>query len=271
MSLDEYLVLLLSDSNLPTGAFVASSALESYVQHGLIPTDSSASKAQGVLDFIRKSVNTYAALNLPFVSTAHAIVTSLQGRDGVQRVIGQLRELDALFESMVLNHVARRASTTQGVALMTLYERAFAEEGESGGEVPAMRSLVEQLRQSVRAGSTYGHLPIGFSVLTGALGLSLDRSQHLFLFLHARSLLSSAIRLNTVGPYVSHRLLLHDVRPLVVDALKASRHLKISSAAKKGSPTSVTEDEEEGPATTWPLGEILAARHDQLHSKIFNS
>lgn len=30
-------------------------------------------------------------------------------------------------------------------------------------------------------------------------------------------------------------------------------------------------NEEEGPATTWPLGEILAARHDQLHSRIFNS
>lgn len=26
-----------------------------------------------------------------------------------------------------------------------------------------------------------------------------------------------------------------------------------------------------GPATTWPLGEILAARHDLQHSRIFNS
>lgn len=30
--------------------------------------------------------------------------------------------------------------------------------------------------------------------------------------------------------------------------------------------------ESEGlPATTWPLGEILAARHDLQHSRIFNS
>lgn len=28
---------------------------------------------------------------------------------------------------------------------------------------------------------------------------------------------------------------------------------------------------ETGPATTWPLGEILAARHDMQHSRIFNS
>jgi urease accessory protein len=28
---------------------------------------------------------------------------------------------------------------------------------------------------------------------------------------------------------------------------------------------------EQLPATTWPLGEILSARHDLLHSRIFNS
>lgn len=97
-----------------------------------------------------------------------------------------------------------------------------------------------------------------------------ERSQHLFLFLHARSLLSSAIRLNTVGPYVSHRLLLHDVRPLVEESLLACRRLSLGGAASRD-PVPITEDDEDGPATTWPLGEILAARHDQLHSKIFNS
>ena len=28
---------------------------------------------------------------------------------------------------------------------------------------------------------------------------------------------------------------------------------------------------EKGPATTWPLGEVLVARHDLQHSRIFNS
>lgn len=32
-----------------------------------------------------------------------------------------------------------------------------------------------------------------------------------------------------------------------------------------------TEEAESGPATTWPLGEILMARHDLQHSRIFNS
>jgi len=32
-----------------------------------------------------------------------------------------------------------------------------------------------------------------------------------------------------------------------------------------------TRDAELGPATTWPLGELLTARHDMQHSRIFNS
>ena len=97
-------------------------------------------------------------------------------------------------------------------------------------------------------------------------------TQHLFLFLHARSLLSSAIRLNTLGPYVAHRLLLHDVRPLVEEALQSCQDMRVSADfTEDGKEWWEREEEDDGPATTWPLGEILAARHDQLHSKIFNS
>jgi hypothetical protein len=31
------------------------------------------------------------------------------------------------------------------------------------------------------------------------------------------------------------------------------------------------DEAESGPATTWPLGELLMARHDLQHSRIFNS
>ena len=32
-----------------------------------------------------------------------------------------------------------------------------------------------------------------------------------------------------------------------------------------------TKEAELGPATTWPLGELLMSRHDMQHSRIFNS
>jgi len=104
-----------------------------------------------------------------------------------------------------------------------------------------------------------------------------EASQHLYLFLHARSLLSSAIRLNTIGPYLSHRLLLHDVRPMVDRTMRVYGGNTNVSAHRmaQGRPLKQggfdEEEEDDGPATTWPLNEILNGRHDQLHSKIFNS
>ena len=94
-----------------------------------------------------------------------------------------------------------------------------------------------------------------------------DRTLHLHLFLHARSLLSAAVRLNTIGPYASQQLLLHVVRPIVdveFDSVKGIR-THLGEEAPSG------EGVVDGPATTWPLGEILASRHDLQHSRIFNS
>jgi len=90
--------------------------------------------------------------------------------------------------------------------------------------------------------------------------------------------------LNLIGPYLAHRLLLWDIRSLVDEA---TEHLVRSSrlGAKQEEET-VEEDwwendkewefvKEKGtprePVTTWPLGEIVASRHDQLFTKVFNS
>ncbi|KAG5220661.1 AFG1 ATPase-domain-containing protein [Salix suchowensis] len=89
--------------------------------------------------------------------------------------------------------------------------------------------------------------------------------QYLHLFLHARSLLSASVRLNEVGPYGAQQLLLHAVRPLVEAETSRCRNKK----------TGILDEEFDelnaGPATTWPLGEILAGRHDLQHSRIFNT
>lgn len=101
-----------------------------------------------------------------------------------------------------------------------------------------------------------------------------ERSQHLHIFLHARALLSASVRLNTVGPYAAQQLLLHVVQPMVDDAVQLSGNLRIrfspSEVSEEGDPE-LAGDEDDGPANTWPLGEILSSRHDQQHSRIFNS
>lgn len=98
----------------------------------------------------------------------------------------------------------------------------------------------------------------------------LERSQYLHLFLQARSVLSASVRLNIIGPYAAQQLLLHAVRPLVEDEMSRRKHLTTGLRAIKEH-TAPEDHALHGPAMTWPLGEILAARHDLQHSRIFNS
>ncbi|KAF8260623.1 hypothetical protein EI94DRAFT_1780454 [Lactarius quietus] len=217
---ESYLLLLLSDANLPTGSFVASAGLESTAAHALFRVPGP--PGSDILAFLRSSVDTYARSALPFTRDAHRVLDT---------ALAALTRLDALYDASTLNH-----------------NRAAA--------------LVAALKLRVRRGepdAPVGHLPICWGVLTGALGLT--RGAHLHLFLHARGVLSAAVRLNIVGPYAAQQLLLHAVRRLVDDALGSTAHL-VSGALGTN---------ERFPATTWPLGEILAARHDLLHSRIFNS
>lgn len=278
---ETYVLLLLADSNLPTGSFVASSGFESYGTHGFLSLSSASSAGKGraatagTVAFIQDSLHTYSRSALPFVSDAHCVVVDsfkdLKGKPeiGHDATIKKLLELDELYETMTLNHVAKRASKAQGVALLTLYAKGFACPSGLSDEDHLSKSLnvlIDRLKLMVRGEETHGHLPVCWGVLTGALGISLLRAQHLFLFLHARSLLSSAVRLNTIGPYSSQQLLLHSVKPLVEAEVSQNKDMCTGIFGDMHH-----NDADDRPATTWPLGEILAVRHDLQHSRIFNS
>ncbi|KAI9000784.1 hypothetical protein BD414DRAFT_404718 [Trametes punicea] len=296
---EAYILLLLSDSNLPTGSFVTSAGLESYVTHGFLtdlcsppsPIDSTApspDKMDYMTTFLRDSLSSYAHLALPFVLDSHLIVeASLRdpraSPDAIDHTLARLTELDELYETMTLNHVARRASKNQGVALLTLFSKGFSKPSlfrhlppSESNSIPEQQTraaaLVDQLKHLVRRGDTHGHLPVCWGVLTAALGLSHERSQFLHLFLQARGLLSASVRLNTIGPYAAQQLLLHAVRPVVDSEMSRCKHLTTGSLASQGNAEEESEDDIlHGPATTWLLGDILAARHDLQHSRIFNS
>ncbi|KAJ7228331.1 hypothetical protein GGX14DRAFT_612237, partial [Mycena pura] len=298
-SQETYLLLLLSDSNLPTGSFVASSGLESFLKHGfgaapsppqITPSPSSSIKLDTIATFVRDSLATYAPSALPFVSDAHAITSQLlRGGAGAEEprtlTLAALARLDALYECMTLNHVARRASAAQGVALLSLYTKGFVRPRglSQASSVPEavdderMLALVDAFKRMVRRGGedggTYGHLPVCWGVLCGALGLSLDRTQHLHLYLHARALLSAAVRLNAIGPYAAQQLLLHAVGGLVDAEIRKCARLRTGMLHDEddSNPSASWDDTRDGPTNTWPLGEILAARHDLQHSRIFNS
>ncbi|THV08309.1 hypothetical protein K435DRAFT_641339 [Dendrothele bispora CBS 962.96] len=272
---ETYLLLLLSDSNLPTGSFVASSGLESYITHAFGSRDA----YERTVSFMHDSLASYTRSALPFVSDAHQLVShyrnNLTNHDR-SNTLSILRSLDDLYETMTLNHVARRASKSQGVALLSLYSKGFSRKPTSTSTsvdadddevVARISDLVTQFKLCVRKEATHGHLPICWGILTAALGLSLERSQYLHIFLQARSLLSASVRLNEIGPYGAQQILLHSARPLIISQLDKCKELR-TGVLDGDNPADETAN---GPANTWPLGELLAIRHDLLHSRIFNS
>jgi urease accessory protein len=180
---ETFILLVLSDSSLPTGSFVASSGLESYFKHGfpsLFP-----SSEHALVSFIRQSLPTYARSALPFVTDAHRIISAAKDS---YTTLTRLLALDQLYEASNLNHVARRASTSQGVALLTLFSKGLSKppihadifkDGSSPSQQSSLlSSLVGEFKLLVRREETPGHLPVCWGVLTGALDLSLGSHRY---------------------------------------------------------------------------------------------
>lgn len=192
---EAYILLLLSDSNLPTGSFVASAGLESYVKHGFSSVPGSTTTT-----FLRDNLASYAHSALPFVTDAHRIVARFKSmtatsdveqiaengdrevEDDLERTVQELAALDDLYDTMTLNHVARRASKSQGVALLTLFSKGFSRppgfpvipntEAEDVQEL-RIAGLLERFKLMVRKEEAHGHLPTCWGALTAGLGLTL--------------------------------------------------------------------------------------------------
>ncbi|CAO1635817.1 unnamed protein product [Parajaminaea phylloscopi] len=360
----DVLLWLLSDSNLPTGGFVASSGLEAYYVHGFLHHASPRPDKRGAqsstdriaaatVDFLRASLTSYASSALPFLLDAHRRVTAwsrglsqdgekvncndrTEAHDGVDCLdscLQDLTDLDEAYQSFALNHVLRRASKAQGMALLTLYSKSFARsslgqrgscadddpEAVSSEQAQPCDRLIEGLRKRVRFAAAQGraphaHLPVCWGVLTAALSVEAQDAVSLHLFLQARAIISSSIRLNTVGPYMAHSILMFEVRTIVAEVLgqvpwvrdataSPLRHPDRGPAALEG-PTAGAppgglpcreendfdrdwnwdddgawsaeerhswQENIRSPVNQWPLGEIIQARHDVLHSRLFNS
>ena len=79
-----------------------------------------------------------------------------------------------------------------------------------------------------------------------------DQTRRLFLFLHCRSIVSAAVRLNIVGPYGGQRLLtqLSERVDHAIDMYGGQSKVSFQ---------------------TNPLLDLLQNHHDRLYSKLFNS
>jgi len=214
-------VLQLADSGFPTGGFAHSGGLEAAMQQGEVRG------REGLERFVRELLWQTGHGVLPLLSEAW-------------REPSLLESLDARAEAFLTNHVANRASRTQGRAFLDTCARIFPEP-------------VEPLRRSARAaGLRYHHAPL-FGAVLRALDIELPDAQQLALSLPLRGTLSAAVRLGIVGTHESHQLQ-NQCAPLLDEVLEACAGLGLESLSQ-----------------TSPLVDLLGSTHDRLYSRLFQS
>lgn len=215
-------ILQLADSGFPAGGFAHSAGLEAAFRHG------EASTARQLDAWLRSHLWNVGHASLPFVAAAHAEPECLEA-------------LDARVDAALLNHVANRASRTQGRAFVSTCARVFDE--------CAMGPFLSK----ARARKTCAHFAPVFGATLKVLGVARRDTLALYLYLALRGVTSAAIRLGIVGPHEAQRLQ-GAMRPTLDSVLSRCEPLRPSEVA-----------------TVAPLLDIMGATHDGIYSRLFQT
>jgi urease accessory protein len=218
----DWRLLQIADSGFPIGGFAHSSGLEAALHVG------EAGTADRLDDYLRAHLLNVGNASLPFVAAAHD-----EPRD--------VWALDALLDVQLTNHVANRASRTQGRALLATCARVFDE------------PLIAALATRARSREVPAHLAPMFGAALAALSVARHDALALHLLLALRGVASAAVRLGAVGPHEAQRL--------------QSRHAPTIDAVIAEC-AGLRPDEA---ASAAPLHDIFGAMHDQLCARLFQS
>ncbi|USP78700.1 putative urease accessory protein UreF-like [Curvularia clavata] len=238
-------LLLLADSALPLGSFAFSSGLESYLAHHKPPTPS-ASQLPAFDTFLRLSLSTLASTSLPYVFAGY-------------RNPEQIETLDNDFDASTPCTVARRASIAQGRALLAVWDRSFQAQYSNSDRhtskdtaVKVLTSFSAALRTSEHVNA---HLAPLWGLITSILHVPLQQAAYLFLFSHARTVVSAAVRASVMGPYQAQAVL-----------ASADVQERIRGLVNEGWDRTV-----EDAGQSVPVMDLWVGRHEKLYSRIFNS
>jgi urease accessory protein len=241
--MDDVRVWQLVDSAFPTGAFAHSLGLESAWHHGELAT------RDDLRRFVEATILQAASGTLPLVDAAH-------------RDPGRLAEWDALNDVFLANAVANRASRQQGRTLMASAVRIFASSTldalaarvapTSNFQAPTSKEVPTSNSQTPTAARCAHVAPVTGAVF-GALGVSLETTQRVVLFIASRGVLSAAVRLGVTGSYEAQRL----------QAECAAWSATVQARHRGAGPDDL--------AQTAPVIDIIQGAHDRLYSRLFQS
>ncbi|WOL08999.1 urease accessory protein F isoform X1 [Canna indica] len=176
----------LMDSVLPTGGFAHSYGLEAAVQTQFVtsPLD--------LKPYIVQVLENTGSLLLPFVYCAY-----------ISPDIANWSKLDKLLEATLTNEVSRKASASQGSALLRVAASVYL-------EVPSLKRMRDAYLGS---GTAYFHHAPIFGLICGLLGFDSNTCQKMYLFTTMRDVISAATRLNLIGP-LGASVLQHQLAPV---------------------------------------------------------
>jgi len=160
--------------------------------------------------------------------------------------------------------VARRASVAQGQALVTVWERSIREnyfgrgsekDGRHSEATQALKVFNTTFQKINKTKAPNAHLAPLWGLVTRAMDVSLQDAAYLFLFSHARTVVSAAVRANVLGPYQAQGVLAN-----------SELQIRIRELVEEGWERS-TEDA----GQCVPVMDLWVGRHEKLYSRIFNS
>ncbi|GJN19079.1 hypothetical protein PR202_gb06316 [Eleusine coracana subsp. coracana] len=161
------------DSLLPTGGFAHSYGLEAAMQSRMV------NNQEDLRSFVIQILENTGSLLLPFVYYA---CKSPYSTTWVK--------LDQLLEATLTNEVGRKASASQGSALLRVAASVFT-------EIQALQDLRQMFIGSKNV--SFHHAPI-FGLICGLIGFDSETAQRSYMFVTMRDVISAATRLNLIGP-----------------------------------------------------------------------
>ncbi|ORZ24996.1 hypothetical protein BCR41DRAFT_333599 [Lobosporangium transversale] len=237
------------DSALPTGGFIASNGLEAFAK--LHPDQAS---PRDVEAYVNWSVHACGYTNLPFITAVWKLMDAWS-------VLHRISNIDREYDVFMNNAIQNAASRKQGDGMVMMGVKCFADQlnykkersGRFFNELGPSIRILKSFKAMLRTEEVAGHYPIAFAMIARLLGFDLATTRYLHLHLHARTLLSSAIRLALVGPFqAQHIMTRSQAKARFIDAKTAD--LTIEDAAQ-----------------TFLVGDICAGVHGRLWTRLFNS
>ena len=218
----------ITDSFFPSGAFAYSRGLETYVSEGTIRD------RKGLEEFLKAFL---AGLTAKSDALFLKLCWEAAGREELDTIV----RLDRLTHSMKLAKELREGSLQAGRQLLKVIRALHSS------------ALLERFAEKVETGKAWGHHPIAFALVCGAMGISKEDSVAAYLYQTVSSIVSAGVRLIPIG-HLDGQKVIEETREM---ALKIAEELAALN--------------EEDLSSFAPAIEIRAMRHECLYTRLFRS